>query len=78
MNISKEGDSVFGRYASLEDPYGAALVKFSLDYCEGLGSSHYLLMMDGVLWQFSSYQVSQIWLRPDCFYGHDCCRFLGQ
>jgi hypothetical protein len=26
MNISKERDSVFGRYASLEDPCGAALV----------------------------------------------------
>jgi hypothetical protein len=35
MNISKESDSVFRRYASLEDPCGAALVKFSLDYCEG-------------------------------------------
>jgi hypothetical protein len=68
MDISKEGDSVFGHYASLEDPYGAALVKLSLDYREGFGASHYLSTVDGVLWQFSSYQVSQVRLRPDCFY----------
>jgi hypothetical protein len=55
MDISKEGDSVFRRYASLEDPCGAALVKFSLDYHEGLGALHYLLTVDGVFWQFSSY-----------------------
>jgi hypothetical protein len=60
MDISKKGDSVFGRYAPLEDPSGAALVKFSLDYREGLGASHNLSMVDGVLWQLSSYQVSQI------------------
>jgi hypothetical protein len=77
MDISKKGDSIFGRYASLEDPCGAALVKFSLDYHEGLGASHYLSMVDGVFWQFSSYQVSQIRLHPDCFYQHDCGRFLG-
>jgi hypothetical protein len=38
MNISKEGDSVFGCYASLEDPCGAALVEFSIDYRESLGT----------------------------------------
>jgi hypothetical protein len=68
MDISKEGDSVFGHYASLEDPYGAALVKLSLDYREGLGVSHYLSTVDGVFWQFSLYQVSQVWLRLDCVY----------
>jgi hypothetical protein len=78
MDISKKGDSIFGRYAPLEDPCGAALVKFSLDYCEGLGASHNLSMVDGVLWQFSLYQVSQIWLRLDCFYEYDCGCFLRQ
>jgi hypothetical protein len=50
MDISKEGDSVFGPYASLENPCGAALVKLSLDYREGLGASHYLLTVYGVFW----------------------------
>jgi hypothetical protein len=50
MDVSKENDSVFGRYASLENPCGAALVKLSLDYCEGLGASHYLSTVDGVFW----------------------------
>jgi hypothetical protein len=50
MDISKEGYSVFGRYASLENPCGATLVKLSLDYREGLGASHYLSMVDGVFW----------------------------
>jgi hypothetical protein len=50
MDISKEGDSIFGRYASLENPCGAALVKLSLDYREGLGASHYLSTVDGVFW----------------------------
>jgi hypothetical protein len=50
MDVSKENDSVFGRYASLENPCGAALVKISLEYCEGLGASHYLSTVDGVFW----------------------------
>jgi hypothetical protein len=57
MNISKEGDSGFGRYASLEDPCGAALVEFSIDYRESLGMSHDLSTMDGVFWEFTLYQV---------------------
>jgi hypothetical protein len=77
MNISKEGDSVFGRYASLEDPCGAALVEFSIDYCESLGTLHDLSMMDGVFCELASYQVGQVWLCPDRFDEHDCGRFLG-
>jgi hypothetical protein len=50
MDISKKGDSVFGRYASQENPCGAALIKLSLDYREGLGASHYLSTVDGVFW----------------------------
>jgi hypothetical protein len=48
MNLSKEGDSVFLRYAPLEDTCSATLVEFSVDYREGLGVSHDLSMMDGV------------------------------
>jgi hypothetical protein len=77
MDISKEGDSVFGCYASLEDPCGAALVKFSIDYRESLGMSHDLSMMDGVFWELASYQVGQVWLRPDHFDEYDCGCFLG-
>jgi hypothetical protein len=47
-NISKKGDSILGRYASLEDPCGAALVEFSVDHREGLGTPHDLSTMDGV------------------------------
>jgi hypothetical protein len=48
MDLLKEGDSVFLRYAPLEDPCGAMLVEFSVDYHEGLGAPHDLLTMDGV------------------------------
>jgi hypothetical protein len=48
MDISKKGDSIFRHYASLEDPCGAALVKFFLHYHEGLGVLHYLSTVDGV------------------------------
>jgi hypothetical protein len=48
MNLSKEGDSIFLRYAPLEDPCSATLVEFSVDYREGLGAPHDLSMMDGV------------------------------
>jgi hypothetical protein len=48
MDLSKEGDSVFLCYAPLEDPCGAALVEFSVDYREGLGAPHDLSTMDGV------------------------------
>jgi hypothetical protein len=50
MDVSKESDPVFGRYASLENSYGATLVELSLDYREGLGASHDLLIVDGVFW----------------------------
>jgi hypothetical protein len=53
-----------------------ALVEFSVDYREGLGTLHDLPTMDGVFWEFASYQVCQIWLRPDCLDEHDCGRFL--
>jgi hypothetical protein len=45
MNISKKGESVLGRYASLEDPCGVVLVEFSVDYREGLGTPHDLSTM---------------------------------
>jgi hypothetical protein len=77
MNILKEGNYVFGCYASLENPYCTALVEFSIDYRESLGTSNDLSMMDGVLWELVSYQVDQVWLRPDCFDEHDCGHFLG-
>jgi hypothetical protein len=57
MNILKKGDSVLGRYASLEDPCGAALVEFSINYREGLGTPHDLSTMDGVFWELTSHQV---------------------
>jgi hypothetical protein len=50
MNFSKEGDPIFLRYASLEDPCGAAFVELPINYYEGLGTSHNLLAMDGVFW----------------------------
>jgi hypothetical protein len=77
MNISKKGDSILGCYAPLENPCGTALVEFSIDYREGLGTPHDLSMMDGVFWEFASYQVGQVWLRPDRLNEHDCGRFLG-
>jgi hypothetical protein len=77
MNILKKGNSVLGCYASLENPCGAALVELSVDYREGLGTLHDLSTMDGVFWEFSSYQVGQVWLRLDRFNEHDCGRFLG-
>jgi hypothetical protein len=77
MNISKKSDSVLGRYASLENPCGATLVEFSVDYHEGLGTLHDLSMMDGVFWELASYQVGQVWLRPDRFDEHDYGRLLG-
>jgi hypothetical protein len=67
MNFSEEGDSVFGCDALLENPHGATLVKLSVDYREGFGALHDLLMMDGVFWELTSHQVGQVWLRPDCF-----------
>jgi hypothetical protein len=57
MNISKKCDSVLRRYASLENPCSAALVEFSVDYREGLGTPHDLSTMDGVFWELASYQV---------------------
>jgi hypothetical protein len=77
VNISKKGDSVLGCYAPLENPCGAALVEFSVDYREGLGTQHDLSTMVGVFWEFASYQVCQVWLCPDCLDDHDRGRFLG-
>jgi hypothetical protein len=54
MDVPKKGNTVFGRYASLEDSYFAAFAEFSLDYREGLGASHYLAMVDGVFGQLAS------------------------
>jgi hypothetical protein len=48
VDVSKESDSIFERYASLENSCGATLVELSLDYCKGLGASHDLSMVDGV------------------------------
>jgi hypothetical protein len=77
MDISEKGDSILGCYALLENPCGAALVEFSIDYREGLGMPHDLSTMDGVFWEFASYQVGQVWLRLDRLDEHDCGRFLG-
>jgi hypothetical protein len=77
MNISEKGDSILGCYAPLENPCGAVLVEFSVDYHEGLGTLHDLSTMDGVFWEFASYQVGQVWLRPNCLDEHDCGCFLG-
>jgi hypothetical protein len=57
MDLSKEGDSVFLPYAPLENTCSATLVEFSVDYREGLGSSHDLSTMDGVFWEFASRHV---------------------
>jgi hypothetical protein len=57
MNFSEEDDSVFGCDASLENPYGTALVKLSVDYREGFGMPHDLSMIDGVFWELTSHQV---------------------
>jgi hypothetical protein len=48
VDVPKKSNAIFERYASLEDSCCAAFVEFSLDYCEGLGASHYLAMVDGV------------------------------
>jgi hypothetical protein len=50
VDVLKKSNTIFGRDASLEDSYCAAFVEFSLNYCEGLGSSHDLVMVDGVFW----------------------------
>jgi hypothetical protein len=57
MNILEEGDSVLRCYAPLENPCGAALVEFFVDYREGLGAPYDLSTMDSVFWEFASYQV---------------------
>jgi hypothetical protein len=48
VDVSKESDSIFRHFASLENSYGAALVEISLDYREGIGASHDLSTVDGV------------------------------
>jgi hypothetical protein len=50
VDVPKKGDSILGRYASLEDSCGAVLVELSLDYREGLGASHDFSTVDGVFW----------------------------
>jgi hypothetical protein len=50
VDVSKESDPIFGRYAPLENSCGAALVKLSLDYREALGASHNLLTVNGIFW----------------------------
>jgi hypothetical protein len=50
VDVSQESDPIFGRYAPLENSCGAALVKLSLDYREGLGASHNLSMVNGIFW----------------------------
>jgi hypothetical protein len=57
MNLSKEGDSIFLRYATLENTCSAMLVEFSVDYHEGLGAPHDLSTMEWVFWEFASRQV---------------------
>jgi hypothetical protein len=61
----------------LENPCGAALVEFSVDYREGLGAPHDLSTMDSVFWEFASYQVGQVRLCPHRFDEHDYGCFLG-
>jgi hypothetical protein len=48
MDVPKKSDAVFGRDASLEDSCCVTFVELSLNYSEGLGSSHDLAMVDGV------------------------------
>jgi hypothetical protein len=50
VDVSNKSDSVLGRYASLENSCGAALVELSLDYREGFGVPHDLSTVDGVFW----------------------------
>jgi hypothetical protein len=78
MDFSKEGDSIFLRYAPLEYPYGAAFVELPIDYREGLGAPHDLSAMDGVFWEFAPHQVGQVWLCPNCFDEHDCGCVFGE
>jgi hypothetical protein len=78
MNFSEEGDSVVRCYAPLENPCCAALVEFSVDYRDGLGTPYDLPAMDSVFWEFASYQVGQVRLRLDRFDEHDFGRFLGK
>jgi hypothetical protein len=50
VDVSQESDPIFGRYAPLENSCGAALVKLSFDYREGLGALHNLSTVDGLFW----------------------------
>jgi hypothetical protein len=50
MNFSEEGDAVFSCDASLKNPQSVALVKLSVDYREGFGTSHDLSRVNGVFW----------------------------
>jgi hypothetical protein len=48
VDVLKKSDAIFGHDASLEDSCCAVFVEFSLNYCEGLGSSHDLAMVDAI------------------------------
>jgi hypothetical protein len=48
VDVPKKSDTVFRCYASLEDSCGSVFVELSLDYREGLGASHHLVMVDAV------------------------------
>jgi hypothetical protein len=49
MDVLKKGEAIFRHDASLEDSCCAAFVEFSLNYCEGLGMSHDLAKVNGIL-----------------------------
>jgi hypothetical protein len=78
MDVSKESDSIFLRYASLEYSRGAPLVKLPVDYGEGFGMPHNLSPVDGVFWKLAPNQVRQVRLRPNCFNEHNCCCIFGE
>jgi hypothetical protein len=48
VDVPKKSNAIFRCDASLEDSCCAALVKFPLNYCEGLGSSQDLATVDGI------------------------------
>jgi hypothetical protein len=48
VDVPKKSDAIFEHDASLEDSCCVAFVEFSLNYCEGLGSSHDLATVDAI------------------------------
>jgi hypothetical protein len=77
MNAPKEGNSILWCYATLENSYRAALVEFPVDYREGLGAPYDLSVVDSIFREFTSSQIGQVRLRPNCFDEHDFSYFLG-